>query len=245
MRKIVLLLILFITFSSVAQIVTDDSEPEKMAEPVAEIKEKIEKSGFELYFGASPCYTFRTLISNDNIFGQQLGQRENEQPAWTTSFAAGVRSQVHKNLLFELGVGYSSNRETYDFAETDSVYRYVNTYRHISFPIRIAYTYGEDISFYGGIGIMPKAFLSLKREVTTLDINGDEATEDFIVKDKYNFFLIDAIATLGTRIKLNPNYGIFAMIEGRRQLTNNYDEQGPYIRKPFALGFNLGIQIYL
>ena len=90
-----------------------------------------------------------------------------------------------------------------------------------------------------------KAFLSLKREVTLLDVNGDENTEEIIVKDKYNFFVIDAMATIGTRIKFNPNYGIFAMIEGRRQLTNNYDEQGPYIRKPYALGFNFGIQIYL
>lgn len=245
MRKILLLPILLITFNSFSQIISDDSKSAEKTEPISEIKEKIEKSGFELYFGASPSYTYRTLAPNDNLFGQELGQRANENPSWTTSFAAGVRSQIHKNFIFELGVGYSSNRETYDFTQPDSVYRYENTYRHISFPIRIAYTYGEDISFYGGIGVIPKAFLSLKREVTTLDINGDESTEDIIVKDKYNFFLIDAVATLGTRVKLNPNYGIFAMVEGRRQLTNNYNEQGPYIRKPFALGFNLGIQIYL
>jgi hypothetical protein len=206
---------------------------------------KKEKSGFELYFGASPSYTFRTLRSNDNIFGKELGERENEVAAWTTSFAAGVRSQINKNLIFELGVGFSRNRETYDFTETDSVHRYINTYRHISFPIRIAYTYGEDISFYGGIGVMPKAFLSLKREVTTLDVNNNEATVDIIEKDGFNFFVIDAIATIGTRIKLNPNYGIFAMVEGRRQLTSNYTEQGAYIRKPYALGFNLGFQVYL
>lgn len=245
MRKLLLLPILLIAFNSGAQIITDDTNTEKESKPPKEIKEPKEKNGFELYFGASPSYTFRTLSPNDNIFGQELGERVNEKPAWTTSFAAGVRNQVNKNIIFELGVGYSSNRETYDFTETDSVYRYINTYRHISFPIRIAYTYGEDISFYGGIGVMPKAFLSLKREVTTLDLNDNESTEDIIEKDNYNFFVIDAIATLGTRIKLNPNYGIFAMLEGRRQLTNNYGEQGPFIRKPYALGFNLGIQVYL
>jgi hypothetical protein len=245
MRKTLLFPILFIAFISDAQIISDDSKPTEEKEVKEEVKKSKEKSGFELYFGASPSYTFRTLETNDNIFGKELGQKENEKAAWTTSFAAGIRSQVNKNIIFELGVGYSSNRETYDFTETDSVYRYTNTYRHISFPIRIAYTYGEDISFYGGIGVMPKAFLSLKREVTTLDVSDNESTEELIIKDKYNFFVIDAMATIGTRIKLNPNYGIFAMLEGRRQLTNNYNEQGPYIRKPYALGFNLGIQIYL
>jgi hypothetical protein len=245
MRKILLLPILLIAFNSGAQIITDDSKPEKEEETSEEVKVPKKKSGFELYFGASPSYTFRTLETNDNIFGQELGQREFEEAAWTTSFAAGIRNQINKNFIFELGVGYSSNRETFDFTEADSVYRYINTYRHISFPIRVAYTFGDDISFYGGIGVMPKAFLSLKREVTTLDLNGDESTEDIIVKEKYNFFVIDALATIGTRIKLNPNYGIFAMLEGRRQLTNNYDDQGPYIRKPYALGFNLGFQIYL
>lgn len=245
MRKFLLLPILFIAFNPIAQIITDDSNSEEKDEKIKEVKEPREKNGFELYFGASPAYTYRTLASNDNIFGKEVGPREFEEAAWTTSYAAGIRSQIHKNFIFELGVGYSSNRETFDFTETDSVYRYINTYRHISFPIRVAYTYGDEISFYGGIGVMPKAFLSLKREVTVLDINGDESTEDIIVKDKYNFFVIDALATIGTRIEFNPNYGIFAMIEGRRQLTNNYDEQGPYIRKPFALGFNLGLQIYL
>lgn len=245
MRIFLLLPILLISLGATAQIVTDGSEPTKEEETPREIKEPKEKNGFELYFSASPSYTFRTLKPNDNIFGQELGQREFEEAAWTTSFAAGIRSKINKNLLFELGVGYSSNRETFDYTETDSVFRYTNTYRHVSFPIRLAYTYGDEISFYGGIGVMPKAFLSLKRELTILDINGDESTEDLIIKDKYNFFVIDAMATIGTRIKLNPNYGIFAMVEGRRQLTNNYDEQGPYVRKPYALGFNLGFQIYL
>lgn len=245
MKKFLIFPILLVAFNLSAQIVSDDSKPDKENDSPEDKKEHKEKSGFELYFAASPSYTFRTLEPNDNIFGKELGQREFEEAAWTTSFAAGVRSQINKNVLFELGVGFSSNRETFDFAETDSVYRYTNTYRHISFPIRIAYTYGEDVSFYGGIGVMPKAFLSLKSEVTTLDVNNNETTEDLIIKEKFNFFVIDAMATIGTRIKLNPHYGIFAMVEGRRQLTNNYNKQGPFIRKPYALGFNLGIQVYL
>ncbi|PHR46730.1 MAG: hypothetical protein COA32_09620 [Fluviicola sp.] len=245
MRKFLFLPILLVAFNLGAQIITDDSETDEQEEAPEKTKEVKEKNGFELYFGVSPCYTFRTLTPNDNLFGEELGEREFEEAAWTTSYAAGVRSELNKNLLFEIGVGYTSNREAYDYTTTDSVYRYVNTYRHISFPIRVAYTYGNEISFYGGIGVMPKAFLSLKREITTLDLNDNEVTEDVIVKDKFNFFVIDAIATLGTRVQLNPHYGIFAMLEGRRQLTNNYNEQGPYIRKPYAFGFNFGIQIYL
>lgn len=244
MRDLLLISVLLFAFITNAQIVTDEQTNLDKAEKSNE-RNKNKKNGFELYFGASPAYTYRTLETNNNLFGQEIGERANEQAVWTTSYAAGIRSQMTKNFLFELGIGFNSNSETYDFTSTDSIYRYSNTYRHISFPIRVAYTYGEEISFYGGVGVMPKAFMSLKREITTLNINNQESTEEFIEKDGYNLFVIDAMATIGTRIEFNPNYGIFAMVEARRQLTNNYTDQGPYIRKPYALGFNFGIQIYL
>lgn len=227
-----------------AQIITNKEQAEEKEE-IFEAKEIKSKTGTELYFGASPAFTYRTLEINEGIFAQPLAYRENEVGEWTTGINAGVRTQLAKHLKFEIGVGYASNRESYEFREPDSVFSYVNTYRHISFPMRLAYSYGNEIAFYGGIGVIPKAFVSMKNELTTLDINNNDDTVETIETDKFNFFLLDAVATVGTQIKLSDHYGIYAMLEGRRQLTNNFNAQSAYVRKAFALGFNFGIEIYL
>lgn len=243
MKYILILLLSTTSVFGTAQIITNDKVSQEKKAVIVE-KEIKPKTGTEVYFGISPAYTFRTLEVNDGLFAKPLGYRNDEVGEWTTGFNAGVRSTVSEHLKLEIGVGYSSNRESYDFREKDSVYAYVNTYRHISFPMRIAYTFGDDISFYGGVGVIPKAFLSMKNELTTLDINNNEATVESIEKDKFNFFMMDAVATIGTQIKFSEHYGFYAMLEGRRQLTNNFNSQSPYIRKAFAVGFNVGIEIY-
>lgn len=243
MKYFLTLLLSATTLFGFTQIITNDKSTDQKETEVLEIPID-PKSGTEIYFGVSPSYTFRTLTTNDGLFAQPLGIREDEVGEWTTGFNAGVRSKIAKNLKLEIGVGYASNRESFDYSTADSVYSYINTYRHISFPIRIAYSYGNEISFYGGLGIIPKAFLGMKNEFTTLDINNKEKTTETIERDKFNFFLLDAVATIGTQIKFSENYGIFAMVEGRHQLTNTYTSQSAYIRKAYALGFNLGIEIY-
>ncbi|MEX1191738.1 MAG: hypothetical protein WED10_08680 [Brumimicrobium sp.] len=243
MRFLYVIILLSSMSNVIGQVLTN--EPDKKETKNEEKKEIKPKTGLEIYFGVSPAYTDRTLTKSETLFGKELGEREKEEGDWVTSFAAGIRNQLNENFLMELGVGFSRNKEVYSFSDTDTLHNYENTYQHISFPIRLAYTFGKDVSFYGGIGVMPKAFISLRRDVTTLDVNGQEKEEKIIEKDGFNFFVIDAMATVGTRIKFNPNYGVFAMLEGRKQLTNNYDDQGAYVRKPYALGFHFGFQVYL
>lgn len=235
-----------------AQIVTNeekknDEKVEIEADEKITEQPNIEKSGIEIYAGFSPSFTYRTLSENEGIFGDSLGERENEVGEWISSFELGIRNDLTDNLQLQFGVGFSRNRESYSYesTESDSVYRYVNTYRHISFPIRLSYEYGDEIAFFGGIGLMPKAFLSMKKVETTIDINNQESDFTTVEREGFNFFVIDAIGSLGTKIQFNPHYGIFATLEARRQLTNNFMDQEPYIRKPYALGFNMGIQVYL
>lgn len=244
---------LIILFSSLAlygntQIITNDTNKEEPPQK-KEKKEKKEKdrtkSGVELFFGISPAYTYRTLGINDGLFAKPLGEREEEKGMWTVGYHLGARTKIFEHIKLEIGAGYYTNKEKYDFESADSVFKYVNNYQHISFPIRLAYTFGDQIQFYGGIGIIPKAFLSMSRSETALDINNKEATEKYRERDKYNLFLLDGVVTIGTQIKLSEHYGVYASIEGRRQLMNNYNSQSPYIRKAFALGFNVGIEIYL
>lgn len=250
MKNLLLIITLLSSYCITAQIVTNEenqSKEDESKDKIVEKTESTEKSGVEFYAGVSPSYTFRTLTENEGIFGKPLGERENEIGEWISSFEAGIRNDLTNNLQLQIGVGFARNRESYSFesTETDSIYRYVNTYRHISFPIRLSYEYGEEIAFFGGIGLMPKAFLSMKKVETVIDINNQESDVTTIEREGFNFFVVDAIANMGTKIQFNENYGIYATLEARRQLSNNYDNQSPYIRKPYALGFNFGIQIYL
>lgn len=253
MKKYLAFLFFTISVFGNTQIITDDSKKDKDQIKQSETPKKAAKkkdtlktkSGIEIFAGVNPAYTFRTLKINEGLFAKPLDYREEEKAKWTTSYFIGVRTKLNDFLKLGIGVGFYQNAETYDYTTSDSVFRYTNTYRNISFPIRIAYTYGETISFYGGIGIIPKAFLSMKHEETTLDEFSNEQTQKTIVRDKFNMFLIDGVITIGTQIKLGPNLGFFAMLEGRTQLINNFNNQSAYVRKPYALGINLGIEVYL
>lgn len=236
-------LILLLSFIGTAQIISQDENKTKKPTEQEELTSTKEKT-IALFFSVTPAYTFRTLGVNEGLFSKPLGIKEDEYGEWTTGYHIGIRNKLSDHLKFSIGAGYSQNKESYDFEQSDSVYRYRNSYRHISFPIQLAFTFGNDISFYGGIGIIPKAFISMKQDKTTLDINGNEATESTIYKEKFNSILIDAVVSVGTQIKLNENYGIFAMVEARRQLNNNFNNQSPYIRKPFAIGLNVGVEVY-
>lgn len=250
MKKYVIVFLAVCSFGVNAQIITNSPENKAETEKVKkDRKVKPEKdktkTGVEIFFGVSPAYTYRTLTTNEGIFAQPLGQRVDEKPMWSVGYNLGVRTPLAKGFKLEIGAGYESNKEKYDFESSDSVYRYTNNYHSISIPIKIAYTFGDQIKFYGALGVVPKGFITMTKKVTSLDINNKEATEKFRERDKYNLFLVDAAASIGTQIKLSDNYGIYANIEGRRQLNSNYNKQYPYNRKPFALGFNIGIEIYL
>lgn len=238
-----------LSFCGSTQIITHEKPQEQTSE--SDPKEKVkkeknrEKSGIELFFGISPAYTYRTLSINEGLFAQPLGEREKEESAWTVGYHLGARTKLSNNVKLEIGAGYYANKEKYSFEAVDSVLKYENKYQHISFPLRLVYTFGDEIQFYGGIGIIPKAFLSMSREETTLDVNNKESTQKYRERENYNLFLLDGVVTVGAQIKLGDNYGIYATLEGRRQFTNNYSSQSPYVRKPYALGFNFGIEIYL
>lgn len=255
MKYLLSLFLFLFVFATNAQIVTEKSnaqtkeKSEKSKANKEESKKKInrtnEKSGITIYAGVSPAYTYRTLKINKGLFAAPLGYREDEKAVWTTSYEVGVRSKIGKGFDFSIGAAFFKDRESFTYEKKDSVFDYTNTYRKLGFPLRIGYSYGKNISFYAALGIIPSAFLGMKREETILDINNDKKTEKSIHRDRYNTFLVDAVVDIGARFKLGQNVGIFILAEGRRQLTNNFNKQSPYIRKPFSIGLTAGLEIYL
>jgi hypothetical protein len=232
---------------SFAQIITNtpEKESDKVKKDPIDRPLKGDPSDTEIYFGVSPMYTFRTLVTNEGLFAQDLGDRALEFGEWVSSYGFGLRSGLSEHFLLDIGIGVSRNREAFSIDRPDSLYQYSNTYRHIAIPIQIGYTYGKEISFFTSIGLMPKAFLSKRKDIHYRDYAGFEVDEKEIIRDKYQQFLVDAVGRVGFRFQANDNYGFYLMGEGFYQLSNNYVSQGPYIRRAFGVGLSLGFHVYL
>jgi|GEM_PF-231308 len=240
------LVVICILFNSLhAQIITE-TPPQKNEKDKKDMgPEKIAPSDTDIYFGVSPMYTFRTLVTNEGLFGEEVGDREQEFGSWVSSYGIGLRSGISKHFLLDFGFGVSRNREAFSINEPDSLFEYTSTYRQIAIPIQLGYTYGEEISFFMSLGLMPKAFLSQRKDILFRDQSGFEVEETEIIKNGYEQFLVDAIGRVGFRFQTSNKLGIYLMGEGFYQLSNNYTDQGPYIRRPFGIGLSMGFHIYL
>lgn len=234
----VIALLLFANFSW-SQITTDGNiikQPKKEALP----ERSLDTINTEFYFQFSPQYTFRTLTPSPAPFGKELGYRDSEYALWSNSLSVGIRNKIHNKFYFDFGLGYSSNKEGNQYKIGDTSYVTTRSYRHFAVPIKFSYITGNDISFYASIGVTPKAFFNALYEEEYTFQNAPRKTEK-VEEQGYSSFLIDLTAATGFRLRMSNNFGVFAGVEARRQLNSNYSNQHPYVRKAYALGFNLGI----
>ena len=201
--------------------------------------------GTEFFIGASPMWTYRTLTVNEGLFGKPLGEKANEEAQVVWSYFMGIRHQIQNHFLVNFGFGLSRNREFYSFETSDSLYEYTNTYRHIAIPAQIGFTVGEELNFFLTAGVAGKAFLSKRTDLRTREQGSLVREEEIITNQGFNLMLLDAVAATGVRFELDENYGIYFLLEANRQLTNNFDNQAPHIRKAFGFGAHFGLHFYL
>ncbi|MCC5924610.1 MAG: hypothetical protein JJT77_12565 [Crocinitomicaceae bacterium] len=218
----------------------ENSAPDTLQKAYQSINE-----GTEFFIGASPMWTYRTLEVNEGLFAKPLGEKTNEEAQVVWSYFIGVRHEIQKRFLVNFGFGLSRNREFYSFETSDSLYEYTNTYRHISFPAQIGFTIGDELNFFITGGVAGKAFLSRRTDLRTREQGSLVRQEEIVTNQGFNLMLLDLIAATGIRFELDENYGIYFLLEAKRQLTNNFDHQAPHIRKAFGAGLHFGLHFYL
>ncbi|MGB0933919.1 MAG: hypothetical protein ACPGU5_06525 [Lishizhenia sp.] len=208
-------------------------------------KEVVQKSGVEIFVNYHGLQSNRTLEENVSPWGNPLNEKADEVGEWVNCFSTGVRAELGSNIYIDMGVGYFSNKQSYLFETTDSSFASTEIFRHIGIPLKIAFITPGEIGFYLSAGAMPKAFMGqkIKREINTSAVG--KQTENLVERDGFERVLIDLTASAGVRADLSEKYGVTLALEGRRQLNNNYNSQGPYIRKSYHLGFSFGFQFYL
>jgi len=240
--------VLFLTFSVRSQILIGEpnskEEKKKQKEQEKEIKDtlKVQPDGNSaVYFVSNWSKTTRILESNGDLFGDTLGQRANEEPLNCWSFGVGVQNQINKNLMWDGGISYVRNGESYIFSGQDTSYSYQTFYSYFAMPLRINYTVGSDIKFYAGAGLMPQIFSSYRQERQWTTTADHKESESFKSKSGYNSFVISGLFNIGIMLNFQNNWSLLVSPEARIQFNSSYLKQDSYIHKSRAYGITFGL----
>jgi hypothetical protein len=185
----------------------------------------------------------RTLSPNQDFLPQDIGDRANETSLKTYSFGLGLKGHITKTIIWDGGMSYLQNGEQYEFSPitNDTSFSYQTYYKYIAMPLRLNFTVGKTIQFYGGVGILPQLFLSYRQNQqweTSLGSKGSDVIKD---KSNYNSFITSVLFNLGLSITADNGYGLFISPEYRYQLQNGYGKLSSFVHKNFGLGISFGV----
>ena len=243
-QQIVTIFFLATAFSGWSQIELggEEEKPKAEIEDVKEIEDKREKDGStELYFVSNWSNTSRKLVINDGPFGDPLGQREFEGSLNKWSFGMGFRNKLSEYVSIQAGISYMRNGESYLFEETDTLFKYSTTYTYIGMPVKVLFTYGEELKFLAGGGLTPQLFSGYVQEQEwrdAVDATGKETIEE---QNGYSSFVLSATVNIGVQYQFSDNMTILFMPEYRIQLTDSYVVTDSYNHFGRAFGFDLGL----
>ncbi len=209
------------------------------------LKAKKEPSGTSIYFVTNWSATNRSLFENGDLFGEPLGERANEIGLNTWSFGLGFQNEFAKHFMWDGGISFMRNGESYSFLGTDTAYSYQTTYSYITMPLRVNYVYGKDFKFYAGAGLIPQMFMGYKQERQWTRADNSDETETIKSKNGYNSFVISAVMNVGMMVNFNNGWSLLVSPEARFQLNSSYMKQDAYIHKGRAYGVTFGLVRHL
>lgn len=200
----------------------------------------------EVIFYANWANTSRVLrpnSANDGLFGAPLGIREDESNLNVWSYGLGFRSAFKENFMWQGGISFMRNGESFDYQATDSdsTFAYQTFYNYVAMPVKVFYKYGSRVNFYGGLGIMPQLFFSYRQEQQWTTTLNAQATETIKTKNGFNTFVLAGTITAGVQLRMNSGTSVFVEPEYRIHLTNSYTEIDSYEHFGRAFGLNFGI----
>ena len=137
------------------------------------------------------------------------------------------------------------NGESYLFEGPDTLHSYTTTYSYISMPVKLYFTYGDNLRLLAGGGLIPQMFLKYKQDRVWINSVNTETKETFTTQNGYNSFVLSAVANVGVQLNMGKKVSLLFMPEYRIQLTSTYEKQAAYRHYNKALGFNMGLTVLL
>ena len=225
---------------STAQI--EMSEPEKREPKKKEIGETIEKST-EVYFLTNWSVTYRSLVPNDGLFGDSLGQREDETSLNKWSFGIGLRNRLNEHLGWEGGLAFIRNGESFASSAEDTSFQYKTTYSYIGMPLKLSFLYGNDIQLIASAGVIPQIFMQYNQDQAWTTSSNESLSQNISTKSGYNSFALSSVFNVGAKFKFSDNWSLLVLPEYRIQLTSTYRSTDSYVHKGSAFGVSFGLTI--
>lgn len=201
---------------------------------------------FRAFIGSSYGRTFRSLNENTKnpLFSDSLGERSNETPLNTWSFQLGFRSDISNYLMWEGGLSFMQNGESYSYTATDTMHSYESKYSWIGVPLKLyfKYDFGKFRTAFG-VGVVPQMQLKFKRVDTFVNSNNTESTIKTKTINELNTFGVSVVGNVGIHYLFTSRIGLYLFFEYRQQLTPSHIKTYPYIHKGNMLGANFGLTI--
>lgn len=194
-----------------------------------------------IFASATWSSTNRTLVSNNGLFGKPLGFRADEKKLNVWSFTLGFRSQIHEHVAWEGALSYMRNGETYLFEDTDTLYSYESRYSYVAVPLKLYYTYGNEIKLLVGAGVVPQMFTGFKQNIESENSKGNTTKEEVKTRIGYNSFVISTVFNLGAQIKVGDRWSLLILPEYKLQLTSSLEKNAPYKHKASSIGGHIGL----
>lgn len=198
-----------------------------------------------VFFTANWSHTNRKLIENDGFFGDSLGMRADEEGIGSWSYNLGVRTRIKNYLEWEGGLSFMTNGEKLKVSNEDTSFNYTTRYSFISMPIKLYYSYGEDIRFFAGAGVVPQMFMRTKQSISYLNEAGESVKEENVYKSGYTSFAFSVVFNLGVEISMGERLGLLILPEYKHQLTSTYVKNDSYKHYGRSLGVSFGLTMKL
>ncbi|MFD1552703.1 hypothetical protein DNU06_08940 [Putridiphycobacter roseus] len=192
------------------------------------------------YMQGNYFYAYRDFTDLSVYQGYQ--NRLEETAIFTKGIEVGAFLPLSPRFKISIGASFIGAGEGYDFESStnDSSYHYVNKYQQIAIPLRLYYEVGEQISWFGFVGLIPSTILQKRVESSYTDATGKEFENEIDAKSE-NITSFQIAATVGTGVKYNfGNAGVYLNVDYRKYFSNTYT--GLFLEhKMYLLGGTLGL----
>lgn len=191
-------------------------------------------------------YSYRTF--EDQSVYNIHALKNDETPMYTGGASIGVLMPFTEHLSVDAGITFFGHGEAYDFAAeaSDSTFSYTNVYMQVGIPLKLRYTIGNDLQFYGFAGLTPLNILSRRYDVTFRTAEGSPSDLP-LTSITGDFTQFNIMATGGLGMNYYFNYvGISLSAEYRHHLGNTYSQDNfKRLHKMYGIGLRLGVNYRL
>lgn len=222
MKKLIFLFCLIFPILIHAQIVGDNGDEIEEVKEKKELCDTCDYTTFYINFTGQQSYR---NFDDNSVYGI-YDEWTNQIPDYNFGVNAGMRMDLTKNLVLDIGLSYFGHGEVYKYEEegSDTLNLFRNRYMQLAVPLKLNYQFGDKFQPYIGLGVMPSSILNIRYDRSTRK-NGQTEVQEYeteIIKDGFNPFVIYGLINGGIKWNVTPFFGLNLGVDYRYSFSNTY-----------------------